>query len=342
MISLVSYPSTLSRVYAVHNPLNYTFLSTARGAGAFNVYEFNCGPAASNFFIIKPNQATLLRVGDVITVNGIMTNIEKITELNPGASEVIVSPNHNISSSNVVVKSVNNYRAEFRIFHGRKETDSLGNQVMKQVGPTKEATPSATGSIKLNVQPYLKPFIRPDKNLSSTRKNTIDTGLWGRFFVQWRERFDGDDFNTEDNWAPATPTAANMRWYISAVRQYFAESVSMYPFVRTVGPGVVEGEFLSAFNYPTYIQGVPNEISFMWFNGLNTEFLRVKEQKLNNSKSAFDSPAITPLLTDGREEINRIRLGSYTHDGFITVTVEETTGSEGYVQPGYVLEGYFE
>ncbi len=341
-MSLVSVPSALSTYFAVNNPLIYAFLSDGKGAGAFNHYEFtstSVGGDDGNLIIIPGDKTSLIRKGDVIRIEP--STIRNIINIGlSGSGNTLVYVDKNISfATGLKIYSANNYRGEFRVYHGRKEQASSGSYLMDQVGPVIEATPDAQGRIEFNIQSYLKPFVTdPVRGLSLNRKNTNGLKNWGRFFFQWREAYDG----YEPAWTPSTPGDVNMRWYVLGVKQLKSiGGVSMFPKSEMDDLFDDKGLFLSAFNTPDYVDGITeNEVSFIWGKGAGPG-LRVKEETLNNSKQVIGTQ-LTSLLPDGIEEVNRIRLNSHDSD-YVRVSVEINPGyQEGYVAPGYVLIGYFE
>ena len=348
MITLKSFPQgdSQSKYYAVNNPIVYTFETTGKGSGAYNVYSYNAenvgsGPA-NKLINIATDIRSVVRPGDIILVG--LSEMRNVISLSYSAVQqrtTITVDEPLIFGTNVPVDSVNNYRAEFRIFHGRKEIDGLGNLVMEQVGVNISGTSDSNGIVKLNVQPYLKSFIDLKNFHNQTKINSVDRGLWGRFIVQYREIYDGDKVPA---WTPATITLANMRWYISAVKQIKSiGAVSMFPFVKTelfaIGPRI---EFTSAFSEPEYYVGYPNEVSFIWPEIAGYNFLKLRQQKLDSGKNVT-STTDTVLLTEGRQEVNRLRIGNYTSSGFVRLSlIEDVEPSEAYVQSDYVLIGYVE
>lgn len=351
MITLQSFPQgdTQSKYFAVNNPILYTFLMSGKGSGAFNVYTYIAAAVGfgvgEKFMQIANDVSNVIRPGDVVLLpQGQIRNIISVL-FTPNANTLIELDESVMFGTDVQVKSLNNYRAEFRVFHGRKEIDGIGNLVMKQVGVNISGTSDNQGTVKLNVQPYLKIFIELDNYINRSKINTVDRGLWGRFLVQYRERYDGDEKGVEDGWTPSTITLPNMRWYISAVKQIKTfGATSMIPYVRTgslVG-GLVRINFATAFAEPEYYVGYPNEISFIWPEVAGHEFLKLRQQKLTPAKT-IAATINTTLLTEGRQEVNRLRLDEYTDPGFVRVSlVEDTEPSEAYVQDGYVLIGYVE
>ena len=353
MITIKSFPQgdSQSKYYAVNNPIVYTFETTGKGAGAYNVYSYvseNVGSGPNNTLInIATDITSVLRPGDIINIGfSEMRNIVSLFFNSAQNRTIITVDEPLIFGSNVPVDSVNNYRSEFRIFHGRKEIDGLGNLVMEQVGVNISGTSDVNGIVKLNVQPYLKSFIDLKNFQNRSKINSVDRGLWGRFIVQYRERFDGDGLGSEQGWTPGSIGLANMRWYISAVKQIKSSGAgSMFPFTKTgvVASGTPKIEFTTAFAEPEYYVGYPNEISFIWPEiGGAYNFLKVRQQKLDAAKNVT-STTDTVLLTEGRQETNRIRIGEYSSAGFVRLSLlEDVEPTEAYVQSDYVLIGYVE
>lgn len=353
MITLKSFPQgdNLSKYYAVNNPIVYTFEATGKGSGAYNVYSFlaeNIGAGPNNTIInIATDVTKVMRQGDIIVIGySEIRNVVSLQFIQAQNRTVVTIDEPTLIANNVPIDSINNYRAEFRIFHGRKEVDGLGNLIMQQVGVNITGTSNVDGIIKLNIQPYLKSFIDLQNLKNISKINSVDRGLWGRFTVQYRERFDGDGVAPEQSWVPGTIELANMRWYISGVKQIKSRGAgSMFPFVKTgvTSPGDPRIEFTTAFAEPEYYVGYPNEVSFIWPEiGGGYNFLKVRQQKLDSGKNVT-ATTDTVLFTEGRQEVNRLRIGNYTSAGFVRLSlIEDVEPSEGYVQAGYVIEGYFE
>ncbi|TVR40866.1 MAG: hypothetical protein EA392_02945 [Cryomorphaceae bacterium] len=320
---------------------------TGKGGGAFNTYNLTAATVGSgtgsNVNFINGNVTQIVTVGDIVRVSGVtianVTFVEFIQPLNQTRVDVDASLTFGTDES---FQSINNYRAEIRIYHGRKELTTGGALINNQVGVNHEATPDMDGVLGFNVQTYLKPFIDFSKKLGVSSKNTPDEGIWGRFYLQYRERFDGDGKGTETGWV-TTPN----RWYVSAVKQLKSVgAVNMFPFLRNFDPGTIPYippiRFLTSFAEPEYYPGYPNEISFIWPEQSGVLFIQAVEQKLNMQK-AVQSSVTTVLSTTGRQEVNRILLAEYTTPGFVTIELEqETDPTEGYVAPNYVQINYFE
>lgn len=352
MITLLSLPENGDRkkYYAVNNPLVYTFQAGGAGAGAFNTYSFTgrVGIGDGKICVFPISVLNSVRVGDIILIDGrhirtiaVIRNISTLHSQFEAVLNIGVPPQMATS-----IVSINNYRSEFRVFHGRKEL-SGGQLLMRQVGVNVEATPDAQGIIKFNVQPYLKPFVSLSGLLTLGKKNTVDRGVWGRFYVQYRERWEGDGKDSESGWIPNPPGHINMRWWVSAVRQLKqASGVSMHPEINSnpyeLGiPPWPLGHFLTSWKRPEYYVGFPNEVSFGWPDLPEFAFLNLREEVLGMSRQVISSRHFT-LLTEGRQEINRVRIAAHTVGGFVRISISPFAGSEAYVQPGYVLQGYVE
>ena len=347
MITLISYPETGDRhkYYAVNNPIIYTFQMDGHGSGAYNTYLFQHVGEWGTLGRLTGDRTGTLRVGDIILIGGI--TIRTITELwydsHTNITMFRVKNPGTLFAHSTTIASVNNYRAELRVFHGKKDIDDEGVLIMQQVGTNIEATPDASGIIQFNVQPYLKAFVDFDSLLTPGKKNTIDRGVWGRFYVQARERYEGDGKDALTGWLPETPTHANMRWWVSGVRQLRQPSgVSMHPDINSM-PSLSEplGQFLTSWAEPEYYTGFPNEIAFGWPDVLPAAFLSLREEKLNAAKQS-ETVRNFALLTEGRQEVNRLRIDDYATGGFIRLSVVLFSGTPGYVQPGYVLQDFVE
>ena len=350
MITLISYPETGDRhkYYAVNNPIIYTFQMDGHGGGAYNTYSIltdGVGFGNGKQGQISSDRRGVIRVGDIIKIGGVHIRTVVSVGYVLATDKTFFSINQAVPMQlNVTITSVNNYRAELRVFHGKKDIEPFSGQlIMQQAGTNIEATPDASGIIQFNVQPYLKPFINFDTLLSPGKKNTVDRGVWGRFYVQARERYQNDGKDDTSGWLPETPTHANMRWWVSGVRQLRQPSgVSMHPEINSAPSiGVPMGKFLTSWKEPEYYIGYPNEIAFGWPDVLGFGFLRLREEKLSPTKQT-ETVRNFALLNEGRQEINRLRIDDYTASGFIRLSVEPFSGTESYVQPGYVLQNFVE
>ena len=354
MITLLSYPENGDdkKYYAVNNPMIYTFQMDGHGGGAFNTYSltadamgFGSDRLAGRQGQLSGDLRKIIQVGDIVKIAGTEIRVIVSVDYALQTNRTIITINAPVLlQTNTAIRSVNNYRAELRVFHGRKEIDLFSGQLlMQQVGTNIEATPDTNGLIEFNVQPYLKPFVNFDALLLPGKKNTADRGVWGRFYIQFRERYEGDGKDDTTGWLPETPTHANMRWWVSGVRQLRQPSgVSMHPEINSAPSiGVPLGSFLTAWKEPEYYIGYPNEIAFGWPDVLGFGFLRLREEKLSPTKQT-ETVRNFALLNEGRQEINRLRIDDYTASGFIRLSVEPFSGTESYVQPGYVLQNFVE
>jgi hypothetical protein len=353
MIVLQSYPEVgqKKRYLAINNPLIYKFTTSGKGGGGFFAYEYPAllvGSSGGGQIELSEDRTGTVKPGDVILINN--TSIRNVvnTQYLPISNRTLIFIDQIIAgSAGGVIKSLNNYRGEFRVFHGRKQQTTGGALINAQVGVNFEFTPDINGIINFNVQPFLKSFVDFRTLISTTKKNTADGGVWGRFYIQYRERWDGDGKDNETGWAPDPVVDANFRWWVSAVRQIRTESgVSMFPQINSDPFEIFDpeplGQFLTAFNEPEYYVGYQNEIAFGWpeYGGYN--FLTLKEERLNAAKQVQAS-TLFDMLNEGRQEINRIKIGNYTDTYYVRLSIDPTADpSESYVQANYVQELYVE
>ncbi len=349
MITLQSYPSAASNHFAVGNPLYYTFHSNVKGGGAFRSYEFTAAFINETKIRVNSSYLGVERTGDAIaiTING-TTEIRNIISISAGGGfyRINIDGSAFAYTEEPEIKTVNNYRIQLKLFHGQKEVQG-SNLVMQQVGGISEITPDIHGSARFDVQKYLKPFVDYQKTLLEAKKNTIDNGCWGRFYVQYREKFDGDGQEDNDNWTPeANPSV--MRWWLAGAKQLKSVGgVSMSPYVRyTVEfpEGFITiGKILTAFTEPEYYAGYPNEASFFWVRQAELYYLNFLEQDKTINKVNDGVVRKTELLSEGYEALNRVVLNTDKTKGFLEIGIEiNEEAEENYVAPGYVNVGYFE
>jgi len=348
MITLSAYPEQgENRKYlAINNPLIHKFHADGKGGGGYYAYSYDliaAGTVDGKQVEMSGNRIGTIRPGDVVLINAsIIRNVVNV-EYGSGSNKTFVFIDTSVPfSAGGTIQSLNNYRGEFRVFHGKKEINQMGDLVNKQVGVNFELTPDSTGLIEFDAQPFLKSFVDFRTLISITKKNTVDPGVWGRFYLQYRERWEGDGKAAETGWANT-----DIRWWVSAVRQLRTFSgVSMLPEINSdpfiTGSPEPLGQFLTAFQEPEYYVGYPNEIAFGWPDYPSFGFLTFKEELLNPAKTVTATVS-TEMLNEGRQEVNRVKIGNYPDARYVRLSVDTTVDpSEGYVQANYVQELYVE
>jgi hypothetical protein len=348
MITLSAYPEQgENRKYlAINNPLLHKFQADGKGGGAYYSYSYNLiasGTVDGKQVELSGNRVGTIRPGDVILINNTTIRNVVSVEYGSGSNKTFVFIDTFIAFSlGGTIKSLNNYRGEFRIFHGKKDINQMGDLINRQVGVNFEITPDSTGLIEFDAQPFLKSFVDFRTLIDIVKKNTVDRGVWGRFYIQYRERWEGDNKSSETGWA-----TTGTRWWVSAVRQLRTFSgVSMLPEINSdpfaTGSPEPLGQFLTAFAEPEYYVGYPNEISFGWPEYSDFAFLTFKEETLNPSK-VVTATVTTEMLNEGRQEINRVKIGNYPDAKYVRLSINTTVDpSESYVEPSYVQELYVE
>lgn len=350
-VTLTSYPSASSAYYAVNNPLLYSFVASGRSAGAYNDYSYTGTFVNNNRLVLSGHKTerTDIKKGDVIRivtpvydlVLGVLA-VNFTVILGQNITEVYLSENVPSPQTSITVTGIKDYRVECRLFHGRKEQNNVGAYIMRQVGNVVAIPPDSDGIVIFDVRPYLKSFVDISNPINIQKKNTIDEGIWGRFYVQYREKWEGDGKGDEDGWTPSTPGSSVMRYWVSGVKQVKSVGdVSMYPYI-TITDAVTMGEFLTAFNMPEYYIGYPNEISFAWKEEAAYNALTSVERKLTPLRAEI-SKTETDLLIEGVQGINRLQLIDATGADFLEVSIEtDPTAPIQYVNVGYVQAQYFE
>jgi len=347
-VTLVSYPSNASRYYAVNNPLLYKFQATGRGGGAYGNFNYLGTFVTQNVAVVFGvyNKRNDVRAGDVIKIQTnvwtIITTVSSVVFNSAGNTEIYLVANVPSTQQSPIITSINDYRVECRVFHGRKEQEQGGSLVMRQVGNVISIPPDSAGVVELYVNTFLKSFVDLSNTINLQKKNTSDDGVWGRFYVQYREKWDNDGKAIEDGWTPSSPGSSVMRWWVSAVKQIKSEGdVSMFPKV-TPPDDPSMGKFLTSFEKPEYYVGYPNEISFIWKNEADWKALESKEVKLNQSQEVT-ATVETDLLTEGYQAVNRLSLTDASTAAFLVVSIEtDLAAPEQYVNVGYVQANYFE
>lgn len=289
---------------------------------------------------------TLLFAGDQIYVNsggyvGLYT-VESVT------NEYIVIDTPFIGNAvggrvNLVDRFIN-YRAFVKIY------DAITDELIDTLYPK----PDSTGLLLCDVSGVIRSRVVTSTiiNQAPSNPNIGNRGLSGSFKIGYGATFTislpsgNTPFILPET--PATPDENTEPYYwVSAARQITGAS----PDIDGIGQNMKEyvpknlsgsaAKFLTMFEKPTYFQGFPFFLSFIYDDDFSTVYLDRHQQSVDVNGNNVGAPTVATLSVSEIGYVNQMRVNA-PNTGSAGFDVWLETGSTvvgGYVEPGGIPEG---
>jgi hypothetical protein len=238
-----------------------------------------------------------------------------------------------------LIEVFTNFKAFVKIY------DGVTGQLIDTVFPK----PDSTGLLLCDVSGILRSMVDTQTVLNQTSINKPNKGISGSFTIGY-----GATYKLVLSGSTTDQTIAELHkpekyYWVTAAQQVIGNITlgmdGLGQNMKNYVPKNINGtaaKFLTMFDKPTYFEGFPFFLSFLYDEDFSTEYLERHQQDVDINGTSVGAETDNTLLVTGRGYVNQmlIRTPNATADGF-DVWLE--TGGEivnGYVEEGYVNIGY--
>jgi len=234
-----------------------------------------------------------------------------------------------------------NYYAKVKVWgvNDASEYYEIGTSIVK---------PDSTGRVSVDVSSFLKSIVSYRNTFEYDQVNKIDSGLGGRYNITVSENWTG----YEGTFTGLSETV--LRYFVNSAKQIqdkFGSNMGEYVPFLTYNDGDPKAKFLTEFEKPTYFQGFPFDLAFIYSENIYGFEVKKFEEKRDVNGNSLASAAGTMLSFYEGLAVNRLMLtGSYASN-VNTVDVWLDNSEGGTIPPppverlmgesGYVEDGYF-
>lgn len=318
-----------SRWNAVHQPIIYK--GTRRDAAVLNIAVTMFGSIQANRITLTAIPPSDFTIGSQLTVvSGGKVNTVKILS---------ISGNHVFTTRAFMFPTVGGLANTSNRKNYYVQTKIWGvdqNNTYFEVG-LMDTKPLANGVVQLNVNGFLKTITEFTDIFQYNQINKKIARSGGRFVIQTREVWK----NYEGAFSAFSENNAFF-WVNGAkqIKESFNFNMGVWVPFQNYFPKVAN--FISAFEKPTYFDGYPFSLTFIYSEKLAGRQIARVEDRFNLNGSVV-SNATNNLITDQNSSINRLMIaGGYSSNIVESDVWLEDVGvgvinifAGGYVAPGY-------
>lgn len=331
-----------SRWTGIHNPYNFEF--TRQDYGVFNVLIRPSYSSTLPTIYTDGDPATLptfVSAGDQIYLNsGVYNGVYTVDSVN-GQYITIDTPfigNGNAGRVNLIDR-LQNFKAFINIYDG--VTDALIESVYPK--------PDSTGFLIYDVSGVIRSLLNTQAEANQSVINVANDGISGSFKIGYGATYKFVSPSvTIDVTIPETIDPSVYYW-LSAAKQIDGNTSDG---IDGIGQNLKdhvpknlngsEAKFLTMFETPTYFEGFPFTLSFLYDEDFETVYLDRHQQDLNINGVNIGSETDNTLNVNGRGYVNQMLIrtpntGADSFDVWLEVGDEITGG--GYVEMGGIERG---
>lgn len=326
-------PSKISKWSSVHHPIKFG-LTRRDFEGISFLSGSNYSFKASDISI---QMSDFISSGERLyfeTPNNSGTILVTATTGSTVLGSVINSTSESLNENGFVnLYSRANFFTKTRIYSVDSEN------VYKEIGVSINKV-DTTGRTEVDVSSFLKSLVGYEDNFKYNVLNERDLNLGGRYNITVSENWNGH----EGSFSGISQTS--LRYFVNSVKQIqdiFGSNMGEYvPFA--IGS---DAKFLSDFKKPTYFEGYPYSLDFIYGEDLNSFEITKREQRRDQNGVAI-SPISTAVLDHyGIYGVNRLTLsGGYaanikTVEVWLEKEVEAVTFDvlkADVIESGYFIE----
>ena len=325
-----------SRWTGVHNPYNFEFLRqdiTVSTIAIRSAYSTTL-PTIKTTGSLVP----LVSAGDQIYVNcGVYNGVYTVSAVN-GAFITLDTPYISIASGGYInmIETFSNYKAYINIY------DNVTGNVIDTVYPK----PDSTGFLIYDVSGVLRSLINTRTDANQSFINVPNKDISGSFYIGYGATFlfDGDDITSIEN------VDHEVYYWVSGAKQIdgdisegmdgIGQNLKEYVPKNISGS---EANFLTMFETPTYFEGFPFTLSFLYDEDFDV-YLNRHQQDMNVNGVNVGIETDETLLTTGKGYVNQMLVeqpaaGTDSFDVWLEADGSIPNGG-GYVVPNYVIPSY--
>jgi len=336
---LFASSTKFSRWTGIHNPYNFEF--TRQDYGVYNTAIRNAYSTTLPTVWCDGDVSAEVFVGDKIYVNsGVYNGVYTVNAVN-GQYITINTPfigNGGSGRVNFVERFVN-YRAFINIY------DAVTDNVIETVYPK----PDSTGLLIYDVSGVLRSLLNTQAQANQTNINEANENISGSFYIGygWSLTFNNGTEDIDITTAERVDDA--VYYWLSAAKQIDGDLLlgmdgigqNFKDYVPKNMNGS-EAKFLTMFETPTYFEGFPFTLSFLYDEDFSDVYLERHQQDLNVNGVDVGAETDTNLSVSGKGYVNQLKVRT-PNTGSDSFDVWLETGDvieDGYVDGGYVVQGY--
>jgi hypothetical protein len=280
-------------------------------------------------------------VGDEIYVNsGVYQGVFTVAAVN-GAYITIDTPFIGNGSSGHLnmVQRLTNFKSYIKVYHG----------VTGQLIDTYYSKPDGTGLLLQDVSGAISSIVDTQFNAIQSQINRPNTGISGSFTIRYGATYKFIFPSlTIDLTIPEVKD--NKLYYWSSAAKQIDGNTSLG--MNGVGQNLKEyvpknivssaAKFLTAFERPTYFEGFPFFLSFIYDDDFDVNYLERHQQDVNVNGASVGAETNNNLFVNGRGYVNQMNIRT-PNTGAKAFDVWLEVGDvivDGYVEAGYVDLGY--
>lgn len=290
---LVNINGHLSKWNSVHQPIEFEL--ERRDASSVYVKRIN------GYINIKlsSNVPNSVKVGHLITfVTKTKPRTVKITKIN--YPNVIITDSTEAVNFTVVpiifAESYRNYFVETEIYG----VDSYDTYV--KIGTCRN-TASPNGIVRLSIQEWLKTQAKFENDFQYNKINKAVFGEGGRFNIRYRENYNGVAGNYTEL------STLNLFYWTNSVKQIqesYGQNMGDYVPTRD-DTRVNKAKFQSVFKEPTYFEGYPFSMNFIYSDNL-LNYQITRKERTYNVNNVLISETTDNVLMSQKQKANRLML----------------------------------
>ena len=336
---LFASSTKFSRWTGIHNPYNFEF--TRQDYGVFNTAIRNAYSTTLPTVWCDGDVSAFVSAGEQIYVNsGVYNGVYTVHSVN-GQYITINTPfigNGGSGRVNFVERFVN-YRAYINIY------DNVSGELIESVYPK----PDSTGLLIYDVSGVLRSLLNTQVQANQTNINVPNKDISGSFYIGygWSLTFNNGTDDVEITTAERVDDA--VYYWLSAAKQIDGDlSLGMDGIGQNLKEYVPknlngsEAKFLTMFETPTYFEGFPFTLSFLYDEDFSDVYLERHQQDLNINGGNVGSETDDNLLVTGKGYVNQMKVRT-PNTGAESFDVWLETGDaieDGYVLVGGIQSGY--
>lgn len=332
-----------SRWTALSNP--YIFEFTRSDMGVYNtIVRPSYHPTLPTVWTdIAPSFLPLyVQAGDNIYLNSGM--YQGVYEVHSVSGQYITINTPDIGNGGTgranLVDAITNFKASIAVH------DAVTDELIDTFYPK----PDSTGFLLQDVSGVVRSQVQTAFDANQSNINIANKGISGSFYIVYGATYTlttiaGESFPS----VISDVTDPNTYYWISAAKQITGDvsegmdgiGQNMKEYVPKNISGS-EAKFLTMFERPTYFEGFPFTLSFLYDEDFESVYLDNHQQDVNVNGVDVGSESSNTLFVNGRGYVNQMKIRT-PNTGASAFEVWLETGdniSNGYVLNGYVASGY--
>lgn len=318
--------SLVSNWNSVHHPIKFGLIR--KDLAVTSVSEQG-GYVRINFSVAP----YILNGESIYLSSGVYAGVYTVTAFSNDYNYIIINKTYTSSSVGGYINRLSgreNYYVSTRVYlvNEFNQYVLIGTSVNK---------PFSDGNVVVDVSAFLKSAIDFNETFEFDVLNKKDTTLSGRFNISYSENWDGSEGEF------STPDTQNVFYFTNSVKQiqdrYGANMGEYVPFAT-----VTTTKFLTSFSRPTYFEGFPFALSFIFSDKIYARRINKVEETKNVNNSVIDSIE-SELDNSEALFVNRLMLDESYTDEIKSIDVwleDDSLLCLMYVDEDYVDDDYVE